>query len=335
MFWTLLACVDFAWLEPAATLRVSPTSLTFPDTVLGGSAIRTVEIDNSGDRAQRLDLLVEAPFYAPAVLDVPVGHTELQVSFRPGAHTAAAGTLRILGPSVRLELPLSGRAEADSDQDGSPDSLDCAPLDAAIYPGAADPCGDSLDQDCDGLDSLDCDGDGVLPPLDCDDADSSIFPGTSDAEVDNLDQDCDGMVDEGSLALGDLLITELRPEEPAWLELCSRASRDIALDGLELRFSGDLRRMPSGNLPAGACVAVCEASGCAFQLDFPALDPSGGSLMLVGDQLLDQVDWTGWANPGIGSWSLDPSVITPGANDAASAWCRSIGSPGLANPACP
>lgn len=335
MFWILLACVDRAWVEPAATLRVSPSTLSFPETAPGLSVSQTVEIENSGDRAQRVDLLVQAPFYAPSVLDLPVGRTELVVAFRPGAHGPASGTLRMVGPSLRLELPLSGRTAEDSDQDGSPDSLDCAPTDPARYPGAADPCGDGLDQDCDGRDSLDCDGDGALPPLDCDDTDSAVFPGASDVVVDELDQDCDGAVDEGALNPGDLLITELHPGEPRWIELCSIAGRDIHLGGLELRISGQLRHIPAGVLPAGGCVALCEASGCAFQLDFPALDRAGGSLQVVADRLLDQVDWRGWSDPGVGSWSLDSSVRSPGANDVASAWCTTDGSPGQANVTCP
>ncbi len=335
MFWTLLACVDLAWVEPAATLQITPASLVFPDTALGASVSQTVEIENTGDRAQRLDLLVEAPFYAPSALDVPVGRTELAVSFRPAAHGPAAGTLRLLGPSLRLDLPLSGRAADDADADGSPDSLDCGPTDPSRYPGANDPCGDGLDQDCDGVDSQDCDGDGALPPLDCDDADSSVFPGASEAIVDGLDQDCDGAVDEAALVVGELLITELHPGGPAWVELCSLASRDIVLSALELRFSGQSRRLPAGQLAAGACAAICEASGCSFKLDFPALDHSGGSVQLVGDQLLDQVDWTGWSDPGVGSWSLDASVRSPGGNDPATAWCVGRGSPGQLNAACP
>ncbi|HND32120.1 MAG TPA: MopE-related protein [Myxococcota bacterium] len=335
MFWTLLACVDLAWVEPAATLQIAPETVTFPDTALGASVSRTVQIRNVGDRAQRLDLLVEAPFYAPAALDVPVGETELELSFRPSAHGPTTGTLRLLGPSLRLELPLSGRAAEDTDEDGSPDSLDCAPTDPSRHPGATDPCGDGLDQDCDGRDSLDCDGDGALPPLDCDDADSTVFPGASEAIVDRLDQDCDGAVDEAALVVGDLLITELHPGEPPWLELCSLAARDIELGALELRLSGQSRRFPAGPLPAGACVAVCEASGCAFELDFPELDRRSGSVLLLGDQLLDQVDWSGWADPGVGSWSLDSSARSPGANDAAAAWCVGSGSPGQANAACP
>ncbi len=40
----------------------------------------------------------------------------------------------------------------DSDGDGKTDDVDCAPFDSSIYPGADDPLGDGIDQNCDGFD---------------------------------------------------------------------------------------------------------------------------------------------------------------------------------------
>lgn len=48
----------------------------------------------------------------------------------------------------------------DTDGDGSVDSPDCAAADPAIHPGADDPYGDGVDQDCDGWDGIDRGGDG-------------------------------------------------------------------------------------------------------------------------------------------------------------------------------
>jgi hypothetical protein len=42
-------------------------------------------------------------------------------------------------------------SEGDADGDGAPGLLDCDEADAAVYPGAADPPGDGIDQDCDGV----------------------------------------------------------------------------------------------------------------------------------------------------------------------------------------
>ena len=49
----------------------------------------------------------------------------------------------------------------DQDKDGFNDGADCNDEDSSIYPGAAEICGDGVDNDCDGkIDSLDpeCDG---------------------------------------------------------------------------------------------------------------------------------------------------------------------------------
>ena len=80
------------------------------------------------------------------------------------------------------------------------DGLDCDDLDAGVYPGAEERCGDGVDQDCDGVD-LPCpmgDGDrdgqvGVASGgTDCDDTNPTIFSGAPDACGDGVDQDCDG-----------------------------------------------------------------------------------------------------------------------------------------------
>jgi hypothetical protein len=105
--------------------------------------------------------------------------------------------------------------DPDDDDDGDPDTTDCAPHDAAIYAGAPDPPGDGIDQDCDGFDTAACyvDGDGddwgdavllssdddCLDPGeakeagDCDDGDASIHPGAPEVPGDGIDQDCDGL----------------------------------------------------------------------------------------------------------------------------------------------
>lgn len=92
-------------------------------------------------------------------------------------------------------------APPDSDEDGWADGDDCAPLDPAINPGAAEVCdaaGAPADEDCDGAvdEGLDADGDGVINCL--------------DPEVcDGADDDGDGIVDEDTADLdGDLLCDE-------------------------------------------------------------------------------------------------------------------------------
>ena len=96
--------------------------------------------------------------------------------------------------------------DTDDDNDGSPDTADCDDNNAAIYPGAFDPC-DGEDWDCDGdlvdgyanfdgdlePDCFDSDDDNDSDPdsTDCDDFDASICTGCTEF-CDDIDSDCDG-----------------------------------------------------------------------------------------------------------------------------------------------
>ena len=111
----------------------------------------------------------------------------------------------------------------DDDDDGTSDGADCAPLDAAIHPGALEVC-NQKDDDCDtladeaGADGCTTyyfteDGDGFglqavtkclcapTPPYsaltagDCDDKNPQVFPGATEA-CNGKDDSCNGEVDE-------------------------------------------------------------------------------------------------------------------------------------------
>lgn len=105
----------------------------------------------------------------------------------------------------------------DADQDGYKDKNfggdDCDDSNNAIFPGQVEDCGNTADDDCDGLadmDDLECqaranqncpdaDGDGFKDKAcygrDCDDSDAAIKPGADENCDDGIDNDCDDKID--------------------------------------------------------------------------------------------------------------------------------------------
>lgn len=139
---------------------------------------------------------------------------------------SAARTLNVDGSDVAgnplATLNLSFDVEVDTDKDGHVDSLDCAPNDAAIHPGAVEVC-DGVDNNCaGGIDEgvqtsfyLDADGDNfgdpgnsvaacvapggyVVDNTDCDDFSPNRNPGLAEV-CDGIDNNCSGAIDEGVL----------------------------------------------------------------------------------------------------------------------------------------
>ncbi len=94
------------------------------------------------------------------------------------------------------QLNVTTQSGDDSDGDGYVDSCgDCNSSDAAINPGAAEVCGDGVDQDCDGADlPSDADGDGfddlVCGGTDCDDTSAAVNPTVGEVCDDGVDNDC-------------------------------------------------------------------------------------------------------------------------------------------------
>ena len=85
----------------------------------------------------------------------------------------------------------------DQDHDGvSPDEGDCNDTNAAIYPGAPEPC-NGKDDNCNGTidEGFDQDGDHItVCQGDCADNDKNTRPGALEA-LDGIDNDCDGIAD--------------------------------------------------------------------------------------------------------------------------------------------
>ncbi|MEO1268745.1 MAG: trypsin-like serine protease [Myxococcota bacterium] len=98
----------------------------------------------------------------------------------------------------------------DADNDGSCVEDDCDDTNAARTPGAAEACGDGVDNNCDGTidegcdNCVDGDGDGFCAgTTDCDDTSADVSPSADEICGDTLDNDCNGLVDDGCGGLVD------------------------------------------------------------------------------------------------------------------------------------
>lgn len=340
----ILACGPdaVAWRADRSTLTIEPAELVFEPTAVGESSLLPLTVTNTGDARAELVVAVTGPFHADRTgLSLGGGGTaSLQVSFRPERWSDARGALTLSG-DAELEVALDGPVETDVDGDGADaeaaGGTDCDDADPDVHPGAEDTCGDDLDADCAPVGDDDCDGDGMPADVDCDDADASVHPGAEETE-DARDEDCDGRVDEHLVAAGDLVLTELSPLAPAWLEICNVSARAVALDRFALQTDAGALVLPVGTVEADACGAVCASAiaGCAFTAALE-LDGAEDTVVLAADgRVIDAVavdaTW-GW-EPGW-AWSLDPASTAADANNSPAAWCRTAGSPGEANAPCP
>lgn len=263
----------------------------------------------------------------------------------------------------------------DQDGDGhSPAEGDCDDRDASVHPGADDAPYDGIDSDCDGWSDHDADRDGhdalSAGGADCDDGDRAVHPGAAESR-DGRDQDCDGYCDEGLIAPGDLVITEIMANPDAasdsfgeWFEVFNASTTDLAFcrgwEGRDDRF--DRFVIASGLvIPAGGLAVFVRDGDSSRNGGITGATVFGRSMQLaeLDDQIVlwfedpdqggfevSRVAYDGapaWPDGAGHSLSLDPAAWDEGSNDDPSRWCAASapygagdhGSPGTVNAPCP
>ena len=338
-----------AFLADSSTLTAAPPELSFVDAPLGTTSAATLTLQNAGGAPVDVSLSVGPPFGLAGEATGTVaqgGELSFVLRYTPMDYDPASGTVTVFdgaGTSLLLE-PVTATTAADSDADGH-DAVevggdDCDDLDAGAHPGAVEVCGNDVDEDCDPANDFDCDGDGVPADKDCDDGDPTAYPGNPADGLDGVDNDCDVLVDEEALGGGELVFSEVAPNEPNdddWVELCNVSGRSLPVAGFLLSYGNGSFTLDDQVLPAGGCVAWCaHDTGTCTGVHALSLDPASITLTVsAGAVELDGVNvpagW-GWAAGDV--WGVDPGSLSAAGNNAAGAWCSTAGSQGTMNVGC-
>jgi len=270
-------------------------------------------------------------------------------------------------PSV-VVVAVDGSCDlSDFEADRGGDCDDSAPL---VNPDGDDSnASDGIDSDCDGVDGTDADGDGYSTAVDCDDSDPAVNPGATEVR-DGLDQNCDGMCDEGLIAPGDLVITEILIAPDAvsfangeWFEIYNPTAQDITLcggwvfadQGADAWALDQIVTVPAGgyvvagdnadpNTNGGAPIDIGYdrvTLGNRFQLG----DSGDEALLIFNGVTIFEIAWsTAFDTPGQ-SQQLDLARYGNAALGDPNDWCDStspwpgsdgdFGSPGAPNETCP
>ena len=274
--------------------------------------------------------------------------------------------------------------DKDVDGDGRvdvacPGGDDCDDSDIFVGPHMREVCGDvgHVDEDCSGADGdRDVDGDGFVDAdpacvdgSDCDDLDPLVYPGAAEV-LDAKDTGCNGLVDEGLVAPGTLVISELMVDPAAvidgygeWLEVTNVGEVPVNLASFVVKDE-NTPTADGFSIPApipvlvapGATAVLCRHANpqlnggvsCDYAYDDFILAQNGDEVILVLDGVeIDRVAYGGAGWPAVKSGmslSLDPSALDGEANDFAAAWCQSPpgytlpggdrGTAGAINPSC-
>ncbi len=196
-------------------ISVTPASLDFGEVPVNESFSRTVVLENIGDASTVISFAVtpDTPFevaLAGAISVEPGDSRTIFVESSPTAVGAVSGTLTLAWSEGVAEVDLNVvgvQSNADNDEDGYTEDVDCDDENPDVNPGATEVC-NGIDDDCeggvdedfdiDGDDFTTCGQDGVAGTADddCDDANADVNPNGVEL-CDDADNNCDGTVDEG------------------------------------------------------------------------------------------------------------------------------------------
>jgi len=313
-------------------LTLSKEAMSFVDTPIGATVSETLVITNNcaGDEVLEVSLAWGAdpgPFEAelpePSALD-PQGILIFDLSFTATDYALAEATLEVSTNDVDATVPLSGQADPDQDGDGH----------------EAEAVG----------------GD------DCDDDNPDAYPKEEEQFEDGVDDDCDGQVDEGYVAVGDVLISELMLSPGAvgddvgtWIELHNTTDSDLELMGWVLtddagqsvEINESLALESGGFVVLGASKDTTENGGAPVDHAWDSATfspPTAGTLRIgVGDVEIWALElderWSATAGQ---AWSVDPTLLDADHAASTDAWCAGsetfgegdLGTPGDTNPWC-
>jgi hypothetical protein len=254
---------------------------------------------------------------------------------------------------------------------------DCDDQNSGVHPDQDELCGNAVDEDCSTLlndrdvdQDSSIDGDVLCGGTDCQDGDPLVRPGAPEYR-DGKDNDCDadGKADEGLVAAGDVVVTEIMydpsgsPDENfEWFEVFNATTRPIGLATWSVQDDpGASQEVTVIDQPVvvgakdfavlcrAASVAESVGVACADQYGFFQLGNGPDEIVLVsGATTVDLVAYkdgaSGWANAQDESLNLDGASFAADNNLPAN-WClHPLGgpvltsgdeaSPGVANVRC-